>query len=169
MTLAFNIPIQTKAGKKESELNINIPKNGDRPFYSFSPNDHIIDRKSPLKITLKPMIEDVNHDSTAKIEIYSYCTTELDTNRVRVTDTWSSSEIQTPIAPDSTSQEAAFPKETKAVELLIDLRKRQLIFIGILIKVLQAGKEDKYYLCDPQVGNGPTGTGTFVNALQLTL
>ncbi len=168
MTLALNIPVQTEAKKKESALKVTVPLDGGRPSYAFEPNDHIIDRQSPLTIELKPMTDDVNHDQNAKIEIFSYCTTELDPNKVRVTATRSKG-IPTNIAPDSTSQEAAFPKETDAVDLLINLRKRQLTFIGIIIKVARAGKDDMYYLCDPQVGNGPTGTGGLVEAAKLTL
>ena len=168
MTIALNIPVQITTVNKDTDLKVTVPLNEDTVFYSFFPNEHIVDRQSPLKITLAPQIENVEHDSNAKIEIYSYCTTELDPNRLRVTDTWSNG-VQTKIAPDSTSQEAAFPKETEAVELLINIRKRQLAFIGIIIKVARSGKDDKYFLCDPQVGNGPTGTGNLLKAAELTL
>jgi hypothetical protein len=161
MALAINIPVQTARVNKESKLKVKVPSDGARPSYTFDPNDHIVDRQSQIQIELAdPDPNNANgHDTSAKIEIYSYCTTELDLNKVRVSTVWEDINKPTSIAADPNSQAAAFPMRTKGIELLVKLDPRQMLFVGIIIKVMRSGKDDAFYLCDPQVGNGPTGTG----------
>lgn len=137
--------------------------------HGFDPNELIFDAQSEFAVTIRPS-KDIQHDKNAKIEFYSYCTTELDLNRCRVKKVVLANGSDQSIGVSDADQYAPFPPDTQTVVFDINLQPRQFVFIGMIVKVTRSGEKPKYYLCDPQVGNGPTGTGgTLIEPAELPL
>lgn len=170
MPVTINIPTTPSfTAKRNSDLEFFVKVGSDVVKHGFDPNELIFDAQSEFAVTIRPS-KDVQHDKTANIEFYSYCTTELDVNRCRVKKVVLANGKDQDIGASDAEQYAPFPPDTQTVVFDLDLRPRQFVFIGMIVKVTRTGAKEKYYLCDPQVGNGPTGTGgTLIEPYELPL
>lgn len=142
--------------KPPTILTIKAPKSGKKASYSFDPNEVIFDKIGELEIHLQPST-DLDHDASI-MDIYSYCCTETDIRKIRATSFIDSSGMPNSIAAEYDIQK--LPISTKKVKFHIDLEDRQFAFIGIIVRLVRNGGmgKEEFYLCDPQVGNGPPGS-----------
>jgi hypothetical protein len=108
------------------------------------------------------------HDGS-KIRIYSYCSSETDIRRVVAESIREKgSTNNTPVAATYEKQKEPFSGDIEAISLRFSLEDRQLVSVGIIVERTLTNGTIKYYLCDPQIGNGPPGT-TFTAAIPLLL
>ena len=166
-------------GAKSSKLH--FARSGpNKAKFKFSENEFIVGTSAEILIELVAGIsEDVAgpgngapHDHTP-IDIDSYCCTDTNTDRVRVLSRsagggqphrnvdrhWS--EQAKPLTDDKTP--------VQDVLLNFELEPRQLVFVGIIVRVTISPGKYEWFLCDPQVGNGPPGAGKIFEAISLTL
>jgi hypothetical protein len=169
--LNVDIGQEKKVHHTFTNLNVLVDKNNGRVSFDFEDNEHIFESGGTIKVHIIPHPRHTNqHDRNAILEIVSYCTTDLDLNHIHVESIEDAFGTKTEIAPnDEHAQQQIFPPGTKHVTLRVAPMKRQLIFFGVIIRVTRGG-QPRHYLCDPQVGNGPVGTGGFMPfALQLEI
>lgn len=170
MVVAVNPPREiSPAAKPPSKLKVLVPQDGTKLRYVFEPNEYIVGSIATLTIELEPSA-DTAHDKSSTIEMFSYCTTETDIGRVCVTSTKKGT-TNTVVKPTLTAQAEPFVAGTEAIEFHIELQKRQFMFLGIIVKVtrtLGGQRKEEFYLCDPQVGNGPPAAGGLYSAVLLS-
>jgi hypothetical protein len=122
------------------------------PFkYKFSMQEVLLENSKALDISLE---SEFSLDLLRyKIDIVEHCCTRPTAmKRVEFNDT--NQEITKPYDPD-----------TKLVTYRLDLDAREMVMIGIVVRVRR--NDDTligYMLCDPQVGNGPPTLGGFYPA-----
>lgn len=159
MTIAINFPSSpSRRTQNESRLVVSAPEHGS-VSYRFMDNTYVISSSGLLTIKLEADSGQEMHDGS-KMHIYSYCCTETDINNFRAVSSRAKKGPIKKIAASSAEQSKPFDPETDEVTFSIALSERQFIFIGIIIAVTRPEKSGKprYYLCDPQVGNGPPGS-----------
>jgi hypothetical protein len=133
--------------------------------YEFEPNEIIVGQAATLTINVAP---DRGHDGS-KIRIYSYCASDTDIRRVRAESIREKNSTKLiPVAATYDEQKEPYRGDIEEVTIGFYLEDRQLVSVGIIIELTRTdGATIEYYLCDPQVGNGPPGTAKFSPAVQL--
>ncbi|MBX3711993.1 MAG: hypothetical protein KF800_08555 [Lysobacter sp.] len=179
--LISHLPINS--GQNQTTLRVIVHKKEKKAKYVFTEKEMIVTGDAEIHIDAMPgSVEDEpEYEQPEQLGIVSYCCTETSLDRVHVNRKWVTKKGETP----STSGEDGFEvakidavQNAKLYEanadyihkigLKILLAPRQMVFVGIIVEVLRSGVDKpEYYLCDPQVGNGPPGTGNFIEALLL--
>jgi hypothetical protein len=150
----------------EKSTTLYIKAKGSVVDYEFEPNEIIVGKEATLTINVAP---DRGHD-TSKIRIYSYCASDTDIRRVRAE---SIREINStkliPVAATYEEQKEPYRGDIEEVTIGFYLEDRQLVSVGLIVELTRKNGDIEYYLCDPQVGNGPPGIAKFSSAVQLFL
>lgn len=149
--------------------------------YKFDPNELIVGKKASLDVSLKADIPSGQPHDGKDIDIFSYCCTETNLDKVRMTH-WSPDHHIDSTKPPTISKdpiEQAKPltdrkqpgQFVKSIKIDFELDDRQLVFVGVIVRVTidAANGKYEYFLCDPQVGNGPPGAGKNWQAVLLPL
>lgn len=170
----------TGIAEKFTVLHFSYLKKG-KAVYKFAPNELIVGKKASLVVSLKAGIPDDQPHDGKDIDIFSYCCTETELDKVWLTS-WSPDDdlhAQTHQAVLRDPGEQAKPltdrkrpgEFVKSIKIDFALADRQLVFVGVIVRVTidAANGQYEYFLCDPQVGNGPPGAEKDWQAVLLPL
>lgn len=153
---------------KPSTLYFAYVKEGEA-VYKFVPNELIVGKKSFIVVTLEAGIPNGQPHDGKDIDIFSYCCTETNLDKVRMTH-WSPDQdvdttkhptiLKDPVEQAKPLTDRKQPGQfVKSIKIDFELDDRQLVFVGVIVRVTIDARNGKYeyFLCDPQVGNGPPG------------
>jgi hypothetical protein len=176
---ALETPSAAAASTPESTLHFAY-RGGDKARYKFSKNEIIIGTSAEILIDLSAGIPEDTDLGTPEIQhiggeinIDSYCCTETNLGRVHLLTKSPKKADPNSHKPvpfsmkDQAAQLTADGGRVQEVRLKFDLESRQLVFVGIVVKLITLAGEKKWFLCDPQVGNGPPGAGKIFEAVSL--
>lgn len=177
--IALEPPLTAAASTEGSTLHFAY-RGGDKARYKFSKNEIIVATSAEILIDLSPGIPkdddlgtpEIQHIG-GEIDIDSYCCTETNLGRVHLltkSPTKGDSNAHKPVPfgmKEQAVQLTADGGRVQEVRLKFDLDSRQLVFVGIVVKLIASNGEKKWFLCDPQVGNGPPGAGKIFEAVSL--
>jgi hypothetical protein len=151
--------------------------------YKFSKNELIVGTSDSLLIDLSPGIPanprpdspiDIPNKGRS-IDIDSYCCTETDLGRVHLASKSTGKTYpngHNTVTVNRAQQAARLTSDGKSVQevlLNFELEPRQLVFVGIIVRVTTPSGNYEWFLCDPQVGNGPPGASKTFEAVALNL
>ena len=153
----------------------------DKAVYKFDPNELIVGKKASLVVSLEAGIPEGQPHDGKDIDLFSYCCTETELTRVRLIS-WSPDDGKNPQTHQAVLMDAAEQAKpltdrkqpgqfVKSIKIDFALQDRQLVFVGVIVRVTidAANGKYEYFLCDPQVGNGPPGAGKDWQAVLLPL
>lgn len=169
MPIALNTIPTHESGPRTTTLHFAYIKEGEAD-YKFIRKELIVGKEATLYVTLEAGIPGGPQHDGKDIDIFSYCCTETELSRVRLVS-WSPKGIGDVDAHMSVSdlpEEQARPltdhkqpgQFVRSIRIDFALEDRQLVFVGVIVRVtIDAAKgKYEYFLCDPQVGNGPPGS-----------
>lgn len=139
------IPYDSARGQQTALLTIRKPFLSKRFAYQFSQMEFIVTNPTDaLQIKL------ISHRSIRKyaIQIHEHCCT-----RPTAMKYMSKGQIQDPPVYKPGLQEASYQ---------LSLVDRELVQIGVIVRVFEDSKHIGDLLCDPQVGNGPPPLRGFI-------
>lgn len=157
MTKRKAIPVENKAtqlrklggnpGPHTTKLTIFTRAGDTEVKHKFETNQHVITSGDKFVVTLDDVTE--NSDKS-KIHICGYCSTDTTDGIVEITH------IKTKNNPTEKEAKFPYPKDTTEIGFQLNLLKRKMVLIGVLVEITRPGATDsEIYLADPQVGNGP--------------
>lgn len=147
------VATQLAVPSKTIILTLTIPQDlKERPTYEFEPNELVVAGTTEINIVLDPPSTDPKQPV-----IVGYCCSHLNVGHFWAHSIFKTRDIVEPPTLVKYSDER-FPIDAVRVLFKADLPPRLLVHFGVIVKI-DRGNGPEYFLCDPQVGNGPPGTG----------